>query len=166
MKEIIIRAAVDHDFDIATADTVNGVSLGCWLQHIEVLSEFTPPPEQAEPSHRTFGGARSPYDTGGELPGNSYRSAGLAQAAGGVGLDDWSKTKPVVAGAYRVRGFDSNGTTALVEVLRDDDGELRCNIHERNSEDRVDRWCFMDEISDDFEWLVIAAQQQPEVDRG
>lgn len=55
---------------------------------------------------------------------------------GRVGLDDWSKTKPASAGAYRVRGFDSKGTAALVEASRDDDGELRCNIHERNSDDR------------------------------
>ncbi|GEM_PF-5837653 len=73
----------------------------------------------------------------------------------------WSKTKPTVEGAYYVRGFNLFQPAqyeALVQVRTHHfDGEpapeLVCNIHESTSNEDMDDWSPMVEMSDDFEWL-------------
>ena len=63
----------------------------------------------------------------------------------------WSVVKPVSPGAYWIRG---NGLDqdALVQVI-DDDGELRCNLHQRTTETDFGYGYALDDLSDKFEWL-------------
>ncbi|POA52087.1 MULTISPECIES: hypothetical protein [unclassified Pseudomonas] len=71
----------------------------------------------------------------------------LAQPAEPV---DWTVTKPVSTGAYWIRG---NGLEreALIEVV-EDDGELRCNLHQRTTESDFGYGYSIEQLSDEFEW--------------
>jgi len=90
----------------------------------------------------------------------------LAQGNGGV-RDGWIKSYPVVAGYYLVRGFclGDNLRHALVEV-RDIEGSLCCNLHERNSDDEPDDWFAVADMSDRFQWKLLAASPQPDAEGG
>ena len=73
-------------------------------------------------------------------------------------MGGWNKQKPSTPGAYYVRGYDLDhpATHALVEVMLDNDSELRCNLHESNSaeiDDEFSDWSHMDDMSDGFEWI-------------
>lgn len=73
-------------------------------------------------------------------------------------MDGWTKQKPAEEGAYYVRGYDTDrsATHALVEVMLDNSHELRCNLHESNSDaidDEFSNWSYMDDLSDEFEWI-------------
>ncbi|WHL27809.1 hypothetical protein QJS63_26520 [Pseudomonas juntendi] len=63
----------------------------------------------------------------------------------------WSPVKPKVPGAYWVRG---NGLDqeALIQVI-DDDGDLRCNLHQRTTETDFGYGYAVSDLSGDFEWL-------------
>lgn len=63
---------------------------------------------------------------------------------------DWAATKPVSTGAYWIRG---NGLEreALIEVV-EDDGELRCNLHQRTTESDFGYGYSIEQLSDEFEW--------------
>jgi hypothetical protein len=87
-----------------------------------------------------------------------------AQPAAAQEAMAWSKTKPTTEGAYYVRGFAIGQDEALVQVrIHRFDGEpapeLVCNIHESTSNDDMDDWWPMVDLSDDFEWLgpLVAA---------
>lgn len=62
----------------------------------------------------------------------------------------WSAVKPVSPGAYWIRG---NGLDqeALVQVIND--GELRCNLHQRTTEADFDWGYAVSDLSPEFEWL-------------
>ena len=61
----------------------------------------------------------------------------------------WTKNKPVEAGAYWVIG---NNFKALVEVA-EGEGELICNLHERNSDEDCSNWFVVNDLDGSFEWL-------------
>lgn len=70
-------------------------------------------------------------------------------------MHNWTTTKPIAAGAYYIRGFrlcEPDSPPALVEVA-DDNGELVCNLHESNSEDRLRCWSPIADFNEEFEWL-------------
>ena len=79
----------------------------------------------------------------------------------------WSPERPSAPGAYYVKGFrvgEAGYRPALVEVARDDDGELVCNIHLSNSNDDLCQWSLLADCSERFEWLgPLAASPAPEV---
>ncbi|MFK4234234.1 Lar family restriction alleviation protein [Pseudomonas guariconensis] len=62
----------------------------------------------------------------------------------------WSAVKPVSPGAYWIRG---NGLDqeALVQVVND--GELRCNLHQRTTEADFGWGYAVSDLSPEFEWL-------------
>lgn len=91
--------------------------------------------------------------------GDANKMVGAAQE-----VVAWSKTKPTTEGAYYVRGFAIGQDVALVQVrMHRFDGEpapeLVCNIHESTSNEDMDDWWPMVDLSDDFEWLgpLVAA---------
>ncbi|WP_100633200.1 hypothetical protein [Pseudomonas qingdaonensis] len=63
----------------------------------------------------------------------------------------WSQIRPAAPGAYWVRG---NGLDqdALIQVI-DDQGELRCNLHQRTTEADFGYGYAVSDLSEDFEWL-------------
>lgn len=63
----------------------------------------------------------------------------------------WSRVKPATPGAYWVRG---NGLDqdALIQVI-DDQGELRCNLHQRTTETDFGYGYAVSDLSEEFEWL-------------
>ena len=63
----------------------------------------------------------------------------------------WDSAKPSAPGAYWVRG---NGLVrdALIQVI-EEEGELRCNLHIRTTEDDFGYGYSIDQLSDEFEWL-------------
>ncbi|ERI50884.1 hypothetical protein N878_07575 [Pseudomonas sp. EGD-AK9] len=68
----------------------------------------------------------------------------------------WTHEKPAAPGAYWVRGFrlgEPDSRPALVEVSRNEGGELLCNIHERNSNDETHQWSFVADCAERFEWF-------------
>ena len=76
----------------------------------------------------------------------------------------WSPVKPVAPGAYWIRG---NGLDqeALIQVI-DEDGELRCNLHQRTTETDFGYGYAIADLSHDFEWLGPLLPADPgEVER-
>jgi hypothetical protein len=69
---------------------------------------------------------------------------------------EWIAAKPTKAGVYRVRGFVLGHPReyAVVEVATCD-GELRSNLHERNSDHETNDWSAIDDHSSRFEWQRI-----------
>ena len=63
----------------------------------------------------------------------------------------WGSSKPSAPGAYWARG---NGLVrdALIQVI-EEEGELRCNLHIRTTEDDFRYGYSIDQLSDEFEWL-------------
>lgn len=63
----------------------------------------------------------------------------------------WSQIRPAAPDAYWVRG---NGLDqdALIQVI-DDQGELRCNLHQRTTEADFGYGYAVSDLSEDFEWL-------------
>ncbi|WP_350404324.1 hypothetical protein ABCR88_07690 [Pseudomonas sp. W17] len=76
----------------------------------------------------------------------------------------WTVSKPVATGAYWIRG---NGLEreALIEVV-EDEGELRCNLHQRTTDSDFGYGYSIDQLSDEFEWrgpLYTRPAEQPAV---
>lgn len=77
----------------------------------------------------------------------------------------WTKQKPTTSGAYWVRGFrlgEPDSRPALVEVARDEDGALLCNMNEHNTNDETHQWSHVEDMADRFEWcgpLGVSAAQ-------
>lgn len=70
----------------------------------------------------------------------------------------WTSEKPTEPGAYWVKDFELYGRAlsarrgkALVEVRRVD-GDLRCNLHEQNSDNDTDQWSAIAVMDDAFRW--------------
>lgn len=63
----------------------------------------------------------------------------------------WSTVKPTAPGAYWVRG-NGLGQEALIQVI-DNDGELRCNLHQRTTGADFGWGYAVADLSEDFEWL-------------
>ena len=72
-------------------------------------------------------------------------------ASAGDGRAGWNEKKPTEEGAYWIRG---NGleADALVQV-KQEEGELWCNLHMRNSEPDFDYGYTIEQLSSEFEWL-------------
>lgn len=64
---------------------------------------------------------------------------------------NWSRNKPTQPGAYWIRG---NGLSrpALIEVVEEEPGELRCNLHDRTTCDNFDYGYDLIDLSPDFDW--------------
>jgi hypothetical protein len=78
-----------------------------------------------------------------------------------LGAKTWRHTKPTEPGAYYVRGFNwGRGELqleALVQVAwhkfkSETVKELVCNLHKSTSEDDLEAWSPLCDMSDDFEW--------------
>lgn len=70
----------------------------------------------------------------------------------------WTRNKPTTPGYYLVRGYEvgHNEETACVEVGKDIDGELSCNLHEQNSNpDGVNRGFIVAGLHDGLEWCPL-----------
>ena len=68
----------------------------------------------------------------------------------------WTHNKPDSSGVYGVRGFDvgvdpEDQYEAVVSV-REYEGELICNLHERTSDSEFQDWSRVSDMSDRFEW--------------
>lgn len=57
---------------------------------------------------------------------------------------------PAAPGAYWIRG-NGLSRTALIEVA-EEDGELRCNLHDRTSCDDFGYGYAVEDLSPEFEW--------------
>jgi hypothetical protein len=81
----------------------------------------------------------------------------LPGAGGGDEFPHWASVKPTCSGVYGVRGYQPGVSKAdqfeAAVLVREYEGELVCNLHESTSEDNLDRWAPLSEISDKFEWL-------------
>lgn len=81
----------------------------------------------------------------------------------------WSDKSPSEPGAYYVKGFrlgEDDYRPALVDVARDEDGELVCNIHLSNSDDELFNWSFVADCSERFLWLgPLRSQSAPAGER-
>lgn len=78
----------------------------------------------------------------------------------------WSKTKPITAGAYYVRGFrvgETESRPALVEI-EVADGKLVCNLNETNTADVPAGWRELSILSPEFEWQGPLALQSTDTD--
>lgn len=78
------------------------------------------------------------------------------QAAEAQQAPQWSQEKPSIPGAYWVRGFrlgEPDSRPALVEVARNDEGEMLCNINEHNTNDETHQWTLVADCADRFEWF-------------
>lgn len=96
------------------------------------------------------------------------RAATLPQAVSDQDASEpiWTKVKPFAAGVYGVRGYQLGVAPvdqfeAIVAVRRDDDGELVCNMHECTTEEHIDRWGLVSDISDEFEWCRFVPDTTP-----
>lgn len=81
---------------------------------------------------------------------------GLTYAQNAQPSSGWTNKKPTIPGAYYVRGFrlgEINYRPALVEVDYGKQRQLICNINERNSEDDLREWSYLEDCADRFEWL-------------
>jgi len=68
----------------------------------------------------------------------------------------WTNNKPNEPGAYWVRGFrigEPDSRPALVEVARNEEGELLCNVNEHNTNDETHQWSHVEDMADRFEWF-------------
>lgn len=74
---------------------------------------------------------------------------------------EWTTIKPTSPGAYWVRG---NGLEreALIEVINDE-GELRCNLHQRTTETDFGYGYSIEQLSVDFEWYGPLVEKLNEV---
>lgn len=73
-----------------------------------------------------------------------------------VQVSAWTTEKPAAPGAYWVRGFrlgEPNSRPALVEVARNEEGELLCNLNEHNTNDETHQWTLVADCADRFEWF-------------
>lgn len=78
------------------------------------------------------------------------------QAAEAQQAPQWSHAKPSAPGAYWVRGFrlgEPESRPALVEVARNEEGELLCNLNEHNTNDETHQWTLVADCADRFEWF-------------
>lgn len=66
--------------------------------------------------------------------------------------------RPEVAGIYKVSGFHLGNRMAyaIVEVAMID-GELRSNLHERNSDHETDDWLAISNHADNFKWSYVGS---------
>nr|DAH57279.1 MAG TPA: hypothetical protein [Caudoviricetes sp.] len=66
-------------------------------------------------------------------------------------MNKWTNKKPVVPGAYWIRG---NGLDqdALIQVVVDE-CELRCNLHQRTTETDFGYGYALSDLDEGFEWL-------------
>ena len=78
-----------------------------------------------------------------------------------LGAKTWRRAKPTEPGAYYVRGFNwGRGELqfeALVQVTwhrfeHEPAEELVCNLHESTSEEDLNDWSPLCDVSDEFEW--------------
>lgn len=69
----------------------------------------------------------------------------------------WASIKPSSPGAYWVRG---NGLErdALIEII-EDEGELRCNLHQRTTETDFGYGYSIEQLSAEFEWYGPLTEQ-------
>jgi hypothetical protein len=80
----------------------------------------------------------------------------------------WTHAKPTGPGAYWVRGFrigEPNSRPALVEVARNDDGTLVCNMNDSNTNDQLCEWSFVEDLAERFEWFGPLSASRPEEQR-
>ncbi len=74
-------------------------------------------------------------------------------------LDEWTREKPTVPGAYWVRG---NGLPDALVVVKYDEGELWCNLHMSTTEQNFGYGFTIEQLDDRFEWLgPLAAAPAP-----
>lgn len=76
---------------------------------------------------------------------------------------EWTTAKPTKPGIYRVRGYSIGrpDRSAVVTVAKHRK-VLRCNLHERNSDDDPCEWSRLADLSDRFEWQAIEPRPSAE----